>query len=128
MSSHELTGKGYINTENSQIAFIGTIFTSTHHTKQLNPWPNSLASHVVNYSQLSVCQGEMEPFDRRLFEHLWTSRQASETSHSKSSLSNFQHQYLPELLVYVYSCHVMVKSMSGLPLCVWKVVFLKSVT
>ena len=29
--------------------------------------------------------------------------QASETSHSKSSLGNFQHQYLTELLVNVYS-------------------------
>ena len=39
------------------------IFTSTYHTKQLNPWPNSLASHVVNYSWLSACQEEMEPFE-----------------------------------------------------------------
>ena len=36
--------------------------------------------------------------------------QASETSHSKSSLANFQHQwYLPEL-VNVYNYHLMVKS------------------
>ena len=34
--------------------------------------------------------------------------QASETSHSKSSLVNFQHQYLPELLVNVYSYRLMV--------------------
>ena len=36
--------------------------------------------------------------------------QASETSHSKSSLWNFQHQYLPELLVNVYGCRFMVNS------------------
>ena len=38
--------------------------------------------------------------------------QASETSHSKSSLSYFQHQYLPELLVNVYSYPLVVKSVS----------------
>ena len=38
-------------------------------------------------------------------------RQASETSHSKSTLGNFQHQYLAEqLLVNVYSYCLMVKS------------------
>ena len=61
MGSHEVAGKGYVNTENSQMASIGA--TSTYHTKQLNPWPNSSGSRVVNYSQLSVCQGEMEPFE-----------------------------------------------------------------
>ena len=61
--SHEVVGKGYIFTQNSQMASIGSIFTSTCHTSQLNSWPNSLASHVVNYSQLSACQGEMEQFE-----------------------------------------------------------------
>ena len=42
--SHEVTEKGYINTKNSQMASIGVITTSTYHTKQLNPWPNSSAS------------------------------------------------------------------------------------
>ena len=41
---------------------IDVIFTSTDHTKQLNPWPNSSASRVVSYSQLSACQGDMQPF------------------------------------------------------------------
>ena len=41
---------------------IGTIFTSTYHTKQLNLWPNSSASCVVNYSWLSVYQVEKDPF------------------------------------------------------------------
>ena len=45
------------------MASIVVIFTSTYHTKQLNPWPNSSASRVVNYSQLSACQGDMQPFE-----------------------------------------------------------------
>ena len=45
------------------MASIGVIFTSTYHTKQLNPWPNSSASRVVNYSQLYACQGDMQPFE-----------------------------------------------------------------
>ena len=32
-----------------------------YHTKQLNPWLNPSASHVVNCSWLFACQGEMEP-------------------------------------------------------------------
>ena len=36
------------------------IFTSKYHTKKINPWPNLLASHVVNYSQLTTCEGETE--------------------------------------------------------------------
>ena len=39
-------------------------------------------------------------------------RQSSETSYSKSSLGKFQHQYLAELLVNVYSDRLMVKSMT----------------
>ena len=41
----------------------GAILTSTYHTKQLNPWPNLSASRLVNYSWLSPCQGDMEPFE-----------------------------------------------------------------
>ena len=67
VGSHEVTGKGYVFTKTSQMAFIGVIFTSTYHTKQLNPWPNSLASRVVNYSQLSACQGDMQPFEGDLY-------------------------------------------------------------
>ena len=63
MGSHEVAGKGYIFTKTSQMASIGVIFTSTYHTKQLNPWSNSSASHVVNYSQVSACQGDMQLFE-----------------------------------------------------------------
>ena len=38
-------------------------FSPPHITKQLNPWPNSSASRVVNYSQQSACQGDMQPFE-----------------------------------------------------------------
>ena len=61
-----MAGKGYVFTKTSQMASIGVIFTSTYHTKQLNPWPNSSASRVVNYSQLSTCQGVMQPFKDEL--------------------------------------------------------------
>ena len=37
VGSHEVAGKTYVNSENSQMASIGAIFTSTYHIKQLNP-------------------------------------------------------------------------------------------
>ena len=58
-----VTGKGYVNIKNNQMASIGAIFTSAYHTKQLNPWTNTSAGYVVNYSLLPACQGEMEPFE-----------------------------------------------------------------
>ena len=63
VGSHEVAGKGYVFTKTSQMASIGAIFTSTYHTKQLNPRPNSSASRVVNYSRLSTSQGDVEPFE-----------------------------------------------------------------
>ena len=45
----------------------------------------------------------------RTFVDIW---QDSETSHSKSSLGNFQHWYLPDVLASVYSYHVIVKTVS----------------
>ena len=45
------------------MAYTGAIFTTKYHTKQLNPWPNSSANCVVNYTQLSACQGDMQPFE-----------------------------------------------------------------
>ena len=47
------------------MTYSDAIFTSTCHTKQLNPWPNSSVSRVVKlviHSQLSTCQGKMGPF------------------------------------------------------------------
>ena len=64
MGSHEVAGKGYyVFTKNKEMTTNGAIFTSTYHTKQLNPWPNSSASRMVNYTQLSACQGDMQPFE-----------------------------------------------------------------
>ena len=57
--SHKVAGKSYVFTKTSQMAFIGGIFTIAYHTKQPNPWQNSRASHAVNYSWLSACQGDM---------------------------------------------------------------------
>ena len=52
-----------LSSKNSQMTSIGAIFDFTYHTKQLNPWPNSSASRMVNYSQLSACQGDVQPFE-----------------------------------------------------------------
>ena len=64
--SHEVAGKGSIFTKNREMTTTGAIFTSTCHTKQLNPWPNSSASRVVIHSRvhsrLSTCQRKMGPF------------------------------------------------------------------
>ena len=67
--SHKVVSKGYVNPENRQMASTGAIFTPTYHIKQLNPWQNSSVGHVVNYSWLSACQGEMEPFQDHLHTH-----------------------------------------------------------
>ena len=61
--SYKVVGKGYLFTKTSQTASTGAIFTSTYHTKQLNPWPNSSTICVVNYCRLSACQGDMQPFE-----------------------------------------------------------------
>ena len=102
-----MAGKGYILTITSQMASIGVIFTSTYHTKQLNPWPNSSASRVVNYSQLSACQGDMQTFEGDPY-----TRGRLTSLRNKSSPGNFQHQYQAELLANVYSHCLMVKSVS----------------
>ena len=69
MGSHEEVEKGYSFTKTRQMASIGVIFTSTYHTKQLNPWPNSSASRVMNCSQLSACQGDMQIFEGDPYTH-----------------------------------------------------------
>ena len=43
---HEKAGIIYVNTENSQMASIGAIFTYTYHTKQLNPWQKSTCGEL----------------------------------------------------------------------------------
>ena len=92
VDSQVVEDRGYVFTKNSQMASIGAIFTSTHHTRQLNPCQNSSANRMVNYSQPSAYQGEMEPFE-----------DCPSTSGCLTSLKNkpqqkqpntFQHQYL----------------------------------
>ena len=60
--SYEVVGKGYVNTENNQMAFIDAIFSSTYHIKQLNPWPTSSSSFVLIYNWLSACPTYIELF------------------------------------------------------------------
>ena len=62
MDSHKVTAKGYVNNVNGQMVSISAIFTSTNHTKQPNPWPNSSANRIANYSWLCACLGERKPF------------------------------------------------------------------
>ena len=51
--SYKVAGKGYINTENSQMYQL-VPFSAP---KQLNPWSNSPASRMVIYSQLPAFLG-----------------------------------------------------------------------
>ena len=81
------------------MASIGAIFTSTYHTKQLNRLVK-LISQSCGELQPAVCLSRGYTAIWRRPEHSWTSDKPHwETSHSKSSLGNIQHQYLPELLI-----------------------------
>ena len=101
MVSHEVAGKGYVFTKTSQMTSNCANFTSTYHTKQLNPWPNSSASRVVNLSRLSASKGDMQPLEGDPNTHgcLTSLRNKPCTAKQQNGLGNFQHQYLPELLV-----------------------------
>ena len=83
--SYEVLGKGYVNTKISHMASIGAICTSTYHTKQLNPWPNSSASHVVNYVQLAVCLSRGHGTIWRQPEHLRTSDKPQKQDTAKAA-------------------------------------------
>ena len=108
------------------MASIGAIFTSTHHTKQLNPLPNSSANRMVNHSSSCLLvKGRWSHLKTGLaLVDVW---QASETSHSKSSLGNFQHQAW--IVIFLVNRYVQL-SFDGekcvLLLCVCKVIFLRS--
>ena len=115
--------EGYVFTRTSQMASIGVIFTSTYHTKQLNPWPNSSASRVVNYRRLSACQGDIQPFEGDPY-----------TRVRLTSLRNRPQQKQPGQLSasipgWIVSQHVQL-SFDGekcvLLLCAWKPAFLRS--
>ena len=83
------------------MAYIGTIFTFMYHTMQLNPWAISSASHVVNYNQLSACQGELESFEDHQ-RHLWPYNPQKQTT-AKAAWVTFSINTWAELLVNVYS-------------------------
>ena len=59
MGSPKVAAQRNVSTKATQMASIGAIFTSSYHTKQLNPWQNSSASRMVNYSWLSGCQRDV---------------------------------------------------------------------
>ena len=88
-------------------------------TKQLNPCPAFLASHVI-YSWPSTCPREMGSLILKITQALIHCRNKPH----KSSMGNFQHQHLPELLVIVYRYYVMMKVY--LALYALKLAFLKS--
>ena len=69
--SYKVAGKGYIFTKNKEMAFIGAIFTSLCHTKQLNLWPNPSASCVVIYIQSAVCLPREDEAIYRPSKHSW---------------------------------------------------------
>ena len=120
VGSHEVVGKGYIFTKTSQMASIDVIFTSTYHTKQLNPWPNSSASRLVNYSQLSPCQGDMQPFegDPDTRGRLTSLRNKPQQKHPGQLLASIP---VSQPVQPLFDCEKCV-----LLLCTWKPGFLKS--
>ena len=95
------------------------LFSAPHscHTKLLNPWPNSSASHVVKLITAGCLLVKGRWNHLKTTHVLMDAWQASETSHSKSILGNFQYQCLPELLVDVYSYRLIEKSVSCCCVC-----------
>ena len=105
------------------MASIGVIFTSTYHTKQLNPWPNSSASRVVNYSQLSACQGDMQPFEGDPYTHgcltnLRNKPQQKQPGQLSAPIPGWIVSQRVQLLFDGEKCVLL--------LCAWKPAFLKS--
>ena len=123
VGSHEVVGKAYVFTKTSQMASIGVIFTNTYHTKQLNPWPNSSASCVVNYSQLSACQGDMQlfesdPYTRECLTSLRNKPQQKQPGQLSASIAGWIVSQRVQLLFDGEKCVLL--------LCAWKPAFLKS--
>ena len=91
------------------MASIDAIFTSTYHAKQLNPWPNSSSTHIMISGEIIACCLLVKVIWRWI-KHSWTSDEPQIQATAKlSSLGNFQHQYLAELLVNVYRYCLMMK-------------------
>ena len=105
------------------MASIGVIFTSTYHTKQLNPWPNSSASRVVNYSQLLACQGDIQPFEgypctRGRLTTLRNKPQQKQPGQLSTSIPGWIVNQRVQLLFDGEKCVLL--------LCAWKPAFLRS--
>ena len=110
--SYQVARKGYVNSESSQNSIHWYHF-HLHKSHKAAKSMAKLISRSCGESQLVVClsRGDVAIWrlPRRALEDVW---QASETSHSKSNLGKFQDQYLVELLVNMYSYHLMVKCVS----------------
>ena len=107
----------------SHMAYIGALCSSTYHTKQLNPWQNSLASCKVNYSQLSPWSRKLKPFKDDLSAHgCLTSLRNKPQQKQSGQLSAPVTTCLNSQLMCTDIMYVMVKSV----LCVCKPAFLKS--
>ena len=108
------------------MASIDAIFRSTYPTKHLNPWPNSSASHVVNYSLLPVCPGEMEQFkDHLSSEHSWKSDKPQKQTTATAAWETFNINYA------CLNCWLMCTAINWwwkvyLAVYVWKPAFLRS--
>ena len=108
-SSSKVTGKSYVFTKTHQMASIGAIFTSTSH--KAAKFMAKLISQSYSELQPTVClPRDMQPFEGNpsTHGHLTSLRNESQ----QNSSGNFQHQYLPELLINIYNHHLMVKSVS----------------
>ena len=115
VGSHKVVDKDYVHTKNSCLISIGAIFTTIYKgilmrmaSRQLNLWPNH---HPVVWGiTVSCLLIKMEPFEDHLSAcgHLASLRNKPQ----QSILGNFQHHYLSELLVNVYSYCLIVKSVS----------------
>ena len=64
----------------------------------------------VNYSWMSACQVDVQPFEGNLSTCGCLTSLRNKAQQKQPS--NFQHQYLPELLISMYSYHLMMKSVS----------------
>ena len=93
---------------NGQMASIGAIFTSTYRNKQLNPCQTHQPVVWGSTAGCLLVKGRWNHLKRT--QALLDVNKAPETSHSQSSLENFQYQYMAESLVNVYSYGLMVKS------------------
>ena len=92
------------------MASVRAIFISTCHTNSLiHSQPHQPVVWWFTADCLLVQSKGNRLKITQILVNVW---QTSGTSYSKSSQSNFQHQYLPELLINVYGYCVMVKSVS----------------